>query len=690
MQLFLSPIRWPFMIPSHQCLEMETIMKQTIFSKHMKQAVLVMASASILTLLGLWAITCYDNKYIAKAAHTQDNFTQIPQIGYFSLVDGWTLYPDVLLSPEDFTSQAAESHTAYDTWAGEYPNLSPFHEDRDPYGIATWRLPLRGNGMFTLYLPEPLCAARVFVDGQCLGHTGEVNPENYSPLIRDSFFSFALDGEAELIVQTANYSHYYGGIWYAPVIGDPDSIHHLLAARIFVYGLLFAVSLTLSLFCIILWKRRKTETDRVIFYFGMISISFALRICYPFFRLAGVPLVRTLYALEDGAAMLGIYFSLQIALLLFLPNGSQRFQNTLRAIALSVLGIVIVFPMFILPTVPYLIPLYGIFISWYKLLMAGLFISLNIYGVFTGIAHTKVILAAASANGICLLYGVLSIGGYEPFIGAYPEEYGTFCMVIAFAVLMVQQNHAMAEENRTLSLHLQEEVQEKTRHLQKLLAERGQLIAELGHDMKSPLTSLSNMAQIIRLNDIMLDEDTHERMIQIEEQCDILSRRLKSIQEIAAQTSSPMAMEPVVLNTFLSDFGRNCRPIIELNGTNFTEKIDSHPCRVMASRDQLFRALENLLYNATDFTPADGEISLSLTVDETVAYITVADTGCGISKKDLPHIFHRSYTTRADKGGQGLGLAITRAIVIEHGGQITVESTEGKGTTFTISLPLLF
>ena len=68
--------------------------------------------------------------------------------------------------------------------------------------------------------------------------------------------------------------------------------------------------------------------------------------------------------------------------------------------------------------------------------------------------------------------------------------------------------------------------------------ERGQLISELGHDMKSPLTSLSNMAQIIRLNNIMLDRDTYKRIIHIEEQCDILSERLKSIQEIASQTSS--------------------------------------------------------------------------------------------------------------------------------------------------------
>lgn len=148
-------------------------------------------------------------------------------------------------------------------------------------------------------------------------------------------------------------------------------------------------------------------------------------------------------------------------------------------------------------------------------------------------------------------------------------------------------------------------------------------------------------------------------------------------------------MEPVLLNTFLSDFYHNCRPIIELYGPNFLENITSRPCHVMANREQLFRALENLLYNAADFTPPEGRITLSLTADKDFAYIAVSDTGCGISEKDLPNIFRRSYTTRSDKGGQGLGLAITRAIVLEHAGQIKAVSKEGEGSTFTISLPLL-
>lgn len=661
-------------------------MKHRIFTKSVVRAALVIVCTIAFTLIGLLAVTRYDNKYITKAPLTQDQLCLIPENGYCALVDGWELYPDVLLSPGDFSSETPPFVT---TWAGEYPSLALFHADKSPYGTATWRLHLQGSGSVTLYLQEPLCATRVFVDGRFLGGSGSVSPQQYSPLIKDAAYSFSLNGTAELIIQTANYSHYYGGIWYAPVIGDTDSMSRLIAARMLFYGLLFFPSLTLSLFCIVLWGHKESDSRTAAFYFGILSLSFALRICYPFFRMFGVPLVRPLYALEDTSAMLGIFCSLQIAFLLFMPDGFKRLKSVLRTISLSACGIVFVVPLFVLPVIPTVLLWYGTLISWYKIIMAGVLISLTVYGCFMGFAHVKTALAAATANGLCLFYGVWTIGTYEPLIGAYPEEYGAFGMVLAFAVLMVQRSREMAEENRTLRLHLQDEVQEKTRHLQELLAERGQLIAELGHDMKSPLTSLSNMAQIIRRNDIMLDSDVRKRMLHIEEQCALLSERLKSIQEIAALTGAPPQMEPMLLNTFLSDFYHNCQPIVELYGPDFLAEITPTPCHIIGNSERLFRALENLLYNAADFTPPDGAITLSLTADEAFAYICISDTGCGIAEADLPHIFKQSYTTRTDKGGQGLGLAITRTIVSEHSGKIDVVSKAGEGAAFTICLPLV-
>ena len=112
-----------------------------------------------------------------------------------------------------------------------------------------------------------------------------------------------------------------------------------------------------------------------------------------------------------------------------------------------------------------------------------------------------------------------------------------------------------------------------------------------------------------------------------------------------------------------------------------------------ADTDLLRRCLWVLTENAQKYTPDGGKIKLSLTADDRYARITVADTGIGISAQDLPHVFERFY--RADQsrarnsGGSGLGLSIARTIAGYHGGTLTVESTLGEGTAFTLSLPLV-
>ena len=102
----------------------------------------------------------------------QEYVSLLPVSGTAFLVDGWEFYPDRLLTPGDFSVQTPSPR--YTVWAGEYPNLALFHTDGNPYGAATYRLRLKGEGMMSLYLQEPLCAARVFVDGKDLGGSGSV------------------------------------------------------------------------------------------------------------------------------------------------------------------------------------------------------------------------------------------------------------------------------------------------------------------------------------------------------------------------------------------------------------------------------------------------------------------------------------------------------------------------------------
>jgi two-component system, OmpR family, sensor kinase len=117
------------------------------------------------------------------------------------------------------------------------------------------------------------------------------------------------------------------------------------------------------------------------------------------------------------------------------------------------------------------------------------------------------------------------------------------------------------------------------------------------------------------------------------------------------------------------------------------------PTKVYGNADQLKQALVALVDNALKYTPYEGSVTLSLTTKERSAIVKVSDTGIGILPDDLPHIFERFYRAdRArsrDRGGSGLGLAIVQSIVREHEGSIEVESTPGKGSTFTMKLPIV-
>ena len=119
----------------------------------------------------------------------------------------------------------------------------------------------------------------------------------------------------------------------------------------------------------------------------------------------------------------------------------------------------------------------------------------------------------------------------------------------------------------------------------------------------------------------------------------------------------------------------------------------SEPAIVLADPDQLKQVVLNLVDNAIRYTPPDGEVRLTYALDSSrwKVFFDVQDMGPGILPIDIPHIFDRFYRgdpsrSRAS-GSSGLGLAIARAIVEAHGGTISVRSTPGSGTCFTVVIP---
>ena len=149
----------------------------------------------------------------------------------------------------------------------------------------------------------------------------------------------------------------------------------------------------------------------------------------------------------------------------------------------------------------------------------------------------------------------------------------------------------------------------------------------------------------------------------------------------------------VSLHDIVSDVAKELAPLAMAAGVKLITDIRvQQSLEVMGNEQQLYRLVTNLVTNGIQYTAADGKVNLTLDRYQQEALIAIQDTGIGIAPKQQTRIFDRFYRVNSDRsritGGFGLGLPIAAAIAQAHQGNIHLQSQPGKGTTFTIRLPL--
>ena len=598
------------------------------------------------------------------------------------LVDGWEYYPGQLLSPSDFEGGIQPE---YYTYIGEHANFSDFLGS--PYGTATYRLTLENPGEpieLALYLPELLCAGRIYINGVLVGEQGSLEP--YAPRVMDGVYALAVDGSAEIIIQCANYTHYYSGMYYPPAVGTLGAISRMLTLRLVVYGFLCFTALAISLFHLVQWLLGKDKLTR---WMGLLSLAFALRVSYPFIRALGIPSVRPLYALEDVCGNLVLLCAVLLAGELSGSREHQYHRYGAVPAAAALCLFTVLFPLLILPYAPVFINLYGNFLFLWKI-AAGLYlIFLAGHALSQDWALGRYLLCAAGLYGLSVAASVITANRFEPICGAWLEEYGSYALVIGFSAQMVRRGVLLTRENDLLTQHLQEEVERKTQGINVLLRERRELLANLLHDLKNPLSALRSYAELVRSGNVALDPETAEYLNALMDRVEAVGDRFDILQDFSRGEREVHPPEVICLNHYLREFHQSNLPDMELSGLSFRLSLPTGDIFVKGKPDRLRIALENLCYNALFFTPADGTVTLSLTQEESYAAITVQDNGTGIAAEDLPHVFERGFTHRSDHSGDGLGLYLVRVIALEHGGSVEAASQLGTGSKFTLRLPTL-
>ncbi|WP_211745613.1 HAMP domain-containing sensor histidine kinase [Paenibacillus sp. Marseille-Q4541] len=240
--------------------------------------------------------------------------------------------------------------------------------------------------------------------------------------------------------------------------------------------------------------------------------------------------------------------------------------------------------------------------------------------------------------------------------------------------------------------HLIHSINDMAADLGKLESMRQDFISDVSHEIQSPLTSISGFARVLKEEGLSPEMRNHYLEI-IEKESVRLSKLSENMLRLASLDSEqhPFYPVPMRLDKQIQTMILACEP--QWLDKDLEMIVDLQQTNIEADPDLLSQVWVNLLHNAIKFTPVKGTIQVFLEANDEEAIVRIEDTGIGISAEDQEHIFERFY--KADKsrthasGGSGLGLSIIEKIVKMHGGNVSVTSSLGKGTTFTVWLPLV-
>jgi PAS domain S-box-containing protein len=221
---------------------------------------------------------------------------------------------------------------------------------------------------------------------------------------------------------------------------------------------------------------------------------------------------------------------------------------------------------------------------------------------------------------------------------------------------------------------------------------KDEFLATISHELRTPLNAILGWTTMLRRKP---DVDAKKALDTIERNARAQMRLVEDVLDVSRAVTGKLTIEPAEIDVgeVLRAAVEVVRPMADARSVSLDVRIEPAPCPLYADADRLQQAFWNVLSNAIKFSGKTGRVTAHLTRTTSSVELAIADTGRGIHPTFLPYVFDRfrqadSSTTRAE-GGLGLGLAIVRHIVELHGGTVKADSAgEGKGTTFTLWLPV--
>ncbi|HIW32144.1 MAG TPA: response regulator [Candidatus Paenibacillus intestinavium] len=598
------------------------------------------------------------------------------------LTGEWLFYPNQLISYSDI--QSKEINTSYiqvpGDWASQFDN-----EQASPMGYGTYRLQMLVDPLkmpVSLWMQDIEASSSVEINGVAAANIGTTAEHAGSYTAKNVSYtaSYFMEGttKLELLIQVSNFDNSQsGGIVRAIQFGSQAEIDFMRWYSIGFQLVMFTVLLLHSIYACILYLFNPREKSLIIFAILMIVV--------------GISIVAD----HDNVLMLWLPINYEWTVKIKLL--SYMWLSFLIVVLFRKLSSTIVLKRsFHVYTAAFVA--YSIFLAAattplvYQSLELGLF-RLFYFLPFLYLAYLIVKVSLKSpihSDAIFLILSVAAIlssgiwGAFynnSDYIGVY-YPIDIIAAIIGFSTYWFKKYFRNAEQNKELNEQLQKSDKLKD-----------QFLANTSHELRTPLHGIINIAQtVITKEKTMMNEQSVQDM----ELLITISRRMShligDLLDVAKLQEHHITIhqQPIYVQSIVPSIVGMLKYMVEGKQIQLQTDLSEMLPPVMADEKRLVQILYNLLHNALKYTE-EGSISLSVEIEEDDAIIHIADTGVGMNEETQSRIFlpyeQGSYGI-SDGRGIGLGLTICKQLVDLHGGTLTVHSELGKGTTFSVRLPL--
>jgi two-component system sensor histidine kinase ChiS len=606
--------------------------------------------------------------------------------GVLELRGEWELYENMLLGPDDFRADAARLESSREVVQVPGSLKKMFTSGyNNGHGAATYRLLLQVNetGIYSLRANKIRLSSRIYINGFDIGGNG--NPsmaaEQFVPSNAPFFGSVMLEqGVAEIIIQVASYEYLGGGVVQAPDFGFTNDVKAQLDAARLADMTLITIMLAFGLYYAGMF--RQWGKERYLMHFCLFCLSTGL-----FFGIDNEILAMILFPELPFSLLQKLIFILSLFAFYFFATYVHNYlgqQKNVVFVWLSRFAYVFLALIIVLPN---------------RYLTSTLWLAIPVqFAVFATIVYSVFRSRSRGVHGsYYTLLGVffLIVTWLFAQLRYQLALDNPFYMIVTPLLLVLSQALLMSER-------LQENFRKSTQLAEQLLIydrQKDDFLVKTSHELRTPLHGIINLSQSLLDNRDRPLQDDHRDNIRL---LHLMGRRLAGIVHDILDMNrikhGQLLIHPTSVNLGNSvQFVMETLSIAPVNKeVRLVNGLPNELPLVIADENRLKQILHNLLENGLNFTES-GTVSIAAERKDDLLVVTVTDTGIGIPAQALAEIF-QPFVKYEDEGkdpvrrsfgiGLGMGLGITKQLVELHGGKLHVESTVGRGSTFSFTLPI--